>query len=332
VLQQESEVQTQVEQEKSQANTAVQTSTSLPFDVNTVLAKRAAVDEQKASVVNLTSGAGLQQQPCQNNTTLPFDVNKVLARRAAGDTNEASVVQPTQTKTAFPFNLRINPLSVAQRFNMVPTTGATTTFGFTRVGLPAALSMDAIVPVKVLVPDHANSSTLSSLSKITAAPAEVCIPIRPTLPRGHMPIMSHANEMLNLSMTGISDENKTSIIKTCMKAYIFRKCKFYNRDRHGVFSTKSSSMCGQVIQHCHIAGADGLWWHQMRRVVVKTHTDHRNNCIKAMQTRFKSMFGIATSMCCHHAVVYTNNVYVACSRSVQTTWEPAHVYNHERQS
>jgi hypothetical protein len=189
-------------------------------------------------------------------TIVPFDVQKLLRLRAAGRHNPIS--KPRQV--------------LGETLKVAYTTGAI-------LGSPASA---VIIPTPTIaIPDIANSFTLSSLSKT------------PVTVRTHkkkvarMPATLQFNETYNLSMTSITDANMSSIIKSCMKNHIFRKCKFYNRDKHGVFSTKANTMCGQVIKHCNINGADGLWWHKMRRLVVKTHTDHRNNCIKAMQTRFK---------------------------------------------
>jgi hypothetical protein len=40
------------------------------------------------------------------------------------------------------------------------------------------------------------------------------------------------------------------------------------------------------MKHTNIRGTEN-WWLGMRRIVVKTHTDLRNNAIKNMQTKFK---------------------------------------------
>jgi hypothetical protein len=189
-------------------------------------------------------------------TIVPFDVQKLLQLRAAGRHNP--LPKPRQV--------------LGETLNVAYTTGA----------ILASPTPAVIIPTPTIaIPNVANSCTLSSLSKT------------PVTVRTHKkkvartPATLQFNETYNLSMTSITDANMTSIIKSCMKNHIFRKCKFYNRDKHGVFSTKTNTMCGQVIKHCNINGADGQWWHKMRRLVVKTHTDHRNNCIKAMQTRFK---------------------------------------------
>jgi hypothetical protein len=135
------------------------------------------------------------------------------------------------------------------------------------------------------VADFSSSSTLSSVQK----------PGNPLSNRSHLPSTTYASPppasrmetevTYNMSMTTISDINMRSILRGCVKSNIFRKCKFYNRDVHGVFSDHPDTMCGQVMRACNIT-ADAAWWHAKRPLIVTTHTNHRNNCIKAMQTRF----------------------------------------------
>ncbi len=100
------------------------------------------------------------------------------------------------------------------------------------------------------------------------------------------PLLLDNNKKLNMSMTAISVTNMTSIVKSCVKTIIFCKCKFYYRDVHGRYSTKANTMCGHIIKHCNITDPNEDWWYQIRPIVVNTITDHRNNCIKAMQKRF----------------------------------------------
>jgi hypothetical protein len=46
------------------------------------------------------------------------------------------------------------------------------------------------------------------------------------------------------------------------------------------------TMCGFIMKHTNIRGTQ-KWWLGMRRIVVKTHTDLRNNAIKNTQIKFK---------------------------------------------
>jgi hypothetical protein len=108
--------------------------------------------------------------------------------------------------------------------------------------------------------------------------------------KGGKPLFTDNKKTLNMSMTAISVTNMTSIVKTCVKTIIFRKCKFYYRDVHGRYSTKENTMCGQIVKHCNITDPNEDWWYQIRPIVVNTITDHRNNCIKAIQKRFSGTF------------------------------------------
>ncbi len=104
--------------------------------------------------------------------------------------------------------------------------------------------------------------------------------------KGGKPLLLDSNKTLNMSMTAISVTSMTSILKSCVKTTIFRKCKFYYRNLHWHYTTKANTMCGQIIKHCNITNPTQDWWYQIGPIVVNTVTDHVNNCIKAMQKRF----------------------------------------------
>jgi hypothetical protein len=148
----------------------------------------------------------------------------------------------------------------------------------------------AMIPQKIALPDLATSSSFSSLSKIPVPETlKQCIPLTTTTATSlqqNSVVAPQPGTQYNLSMTSFTDTTLRSIIKSCIKDHIFRKCKFYHRDKHGVYDTSPTSMCGQIMKHCSLE-ADATWWYQMRMVVVKTHTDHRNNCIKRLNERFK---------------------------------------------
>ena len=150
----------------------------------------------------------------------------------------------------------------------------------------------------VVLADFAGSSSLSTAMMHTTPP-NITRPMPSTIrvitplaeQHGHQPLLRQQEAApYDMSMTGITMINMRSIIKGCVKTNIFRKCKFYHRDVHGVFSTNPHSMCGQVMQYCNINASSTAWWHDIRQLVVQTHTNHRNNCIKAMQQRFTCKF------------------------------------------
>ena len=159
-----------------------------------------------------------------------------------------------------------------------------------QVTSPPVLTMpkQAMIPSRIVLPDLAISSSLSTLSRPPETPKQ-CIQLTNTSSTQHRNSMvapRPAGAQYNLSMTSFTDTTLRSIIKNCIKDHIFRKCKFYHRDKHGMYDTSPMSMCGQIMKHCSLK-ADATWWYQMRMVVVKTHTDHRNNCIKRLNARFK---------------------------------------------
>jgi hypothetical protein len=94
------------------------------------------------------------------------------------------------------------------------------------------------------------------------------------------------SSLMDMSMTEISEENQISMIKTCIKNHVFSIWKFYQKDYHSHFSEDEKTLCGFIMKHTNIRGTQN-WWLGMRRIVVKTHTDLRNNAIKNMQTKFK---------------------------------------------
>jgi len=91
---------------------------------------------------------------------------------------------------------------------------------------------------------------------------------------------------IDMSLTQISDPNFRHIISQCIKRTVFRRCKFYNREHHGAYNENVNTFSGMVLNHCHIV-ANEAWWFNTRTLIVTIHTNHRNNCIKAMNTKFK---------------------------------------------
>ena len=91
---------------------------------------------------------------------------------------------------------------------------------------------------------------------------------------------------IDMSLTQISDPNFRHIISQCVKLQVFRRCKFYNKEHHGIYNEMPTSFCGIVLKYCNIV-ANEAWWYNTRKMIVITHTNHRNNCIKAMKLKFK---------------------------------------------
>ena len=94
------------------------------------------------------------------------------------------------------------------------------------------------------------------------------------------------SSIVDMSMTENTEENQISVIKTCIKNHVFSIWKFYQKDYHSHFSEDEKTLCGFIMKHTNIRGTEN-WWLGMRRIVVKTHTDLRNNAIKNMQMKFK---------------------------------------------
>ena len=94
------------------------------------------------------------------------------------------------------------------------------------------------------------------------------------------------SSLMDMSMTEISKENQISMVKGCIKRHVFSIWKFYQKDFHSHFSEDEKTMCRFIMKHTNIRGTQN-WWLGMRRIVVKTHTDLRNNAIKNMQMKFK---------------------------------------------
>ena len=96
---------------------------------------------------------------------------------------------------------------------------------------------------------------------------------------------------IDMSIT-LSEKGKRSIIKDNVREKVFRYVKFYNRDRHGFYSNSPKSVCGMLFKFSHMAHLppeqlQKHWINDVRKLVIRTISDHRNNCIKAMKHRFK---------------------------------------------
>jgi hypothetical protein len=90
----------------------------------------------------------------------------------------------------------------------------------------------------------------------------------------------------------VSTYGRRVIVRGVVKRVLFRLVKFFNRDVHGQFDLQPASVCGLIIRHANIppAEATALWWAQTRKLIVQTHTNHRNNVIKTMRLRFRGEY------------------------------------------
>ena len=97
------------------------------------------------------------------------------------------------------------------------------------------------------------------------------------------------NEDMTLS---VSTRGLHLIVRNIVKEKLYRKLKFFDKRKHGSYSTKTNTVCGMLIKLGNISAveADHKWWDTMRSTVMRTHTDHRNNCINAMRLRFRGTF------------------------------------------
>jgi hypothetical protein len=92
--------------------------------------------------------------------------------------------------------------------------------------------------------------------------------------------------MLDMSMTEIEAETHRNLVKSCVRKNMFSIWKFYNKASDSHYSQDEKTWCGYLLKYTKIQG-DECWWVEIRKLVVKTHTDMRNNAIKNMQTKFK---------------------------------------------
>jgi hypothetical protein len=96
------------------------------------------------------------------------------------------------------------------------------------------------------------------------------------------------SSILDMSMTEIEADAHKNLIKSCVRKNVFPIWKFYQKAFDSHYSQDETTLCGFILRHTKIKG-DESWWVEMRKLIVKTHTDMRNNAIKNMQTKFKGM-------------------------------------------
>ena len=105
----------------------------------------------------------------------------------------------------------------------------------------------------------------------------------------------------------VSTKGLRSIITDCVKDKLFRRMKFFDKSKHASYSTSPQTVCGLVIKFCNMSSvqADHKWWDMMRSTVMKIHTDHRNNCIKAMRIKFQGTCAVMCACVATRSVVLT---------------------------
>jgi hypothetical protein len=101
-----------------------------------------------------------------------------------------------------------------------------------------------------------------------------------------MSLLSNPGINIDISLTQISDPTFCHIISQCIKQQVFCRCKFYNKEHHGTYNKKPTSFCGIVLKYCNII-ANKAWWYNTRKMIDIRHTNHRNNCIKAVKLKYK---------------------------------------------
>ena len=247
------------------------------------------------------NGDNTDPPPCAINDMTEHD------SKTSGDATEV-------TKLTSPFDaclfLQKQTMAAASRNNATPlfflntasvATAAKHAQPLTNMAsIPAKNTMPDVVavPAKITMPDVAASASLSTLSKQFDT-LHHGIQLTQSMVVHHTATPTAAVPSLpqyNLSMTAFTDSTLRSIVKTCIKDHIFRKCKFFNRFKHNAFDTNPKSMCGQIMKHCSLT-ADATWWYGIRTLVIKTLTDHRNNCIKRLNARFKGTYLIVCVAC-----------------------------------
>jgi hypothetical protein len=134
---------------------------------------------------------------------------------------------------------------------------------------------------------HSNTSLQSSIPlKPASLPGLIVVNKSSAVISQQMSLLTNSGINIDISLTHISDPNFCHINSQCIKLQEFCRCKFYNKEHHGTYNEKPTSFCGMVLKYCNII-ANEAWWYDTRKMIVITHTNHRNNCIKAVKLIFK---------------------------------------------
>ena len=80
-----------------------------------------------------------------------------------------------------------------------------------------------------------------------------------------------------------------SNIRAFVKLSLFHLVKFWDKDIYGEKSYKTNTVCGWFAKVHNIKKSkDFSWWDRgVSKEMGRMHTDHRNNCIKAIKTIYK---------------------------------------------
>ena len=119
-----------------------------------------------------------------------------------------------------------------------------------------------------------------------------------------LPIVCQSNMNMHhdfTDMTGkMTPAGKRMMVRDFVKKVLFRRLKFFIKELHGMYHQSETSVCGLVIKNCNVPDHEATldWWATMRKVVISTHTDHRNNVIKTMRLRFRGTYGVIVVTLC----------------------------------
>jgi hypothetical protein len=107
----------------------------------------------------------------------------------------------------------------------------------------------------------------------------------PTLVLSSAPVATATPLNMQLQNSLVSNR---MMVKACVKTTLFRRLKFFIKDMHGLYDLREGTVCALIIANCNVTAADvdEYWWADMRKLIVATHTDRRNNVIKNIRLRF----------------------------------------------
>ena len=144
-----------------------------------------------------------------------------------------------------------------------------------------------------------------------------------------MHTMVSNNEDMTLS---VSTQGLHLIVQNIVKEKLFCKLKFFDKRKHGSYSKKSNTVCGMLIKSGNISAveADYKWWDTLRSSVMRTNTDHRNSCIKAMRLRFQGTctFHDIRQDPCYTILLLTKNIVSLQNVLFQIAMQMMHITKH----
>lgn len=83
------------------------------------------------------------------------------------------------------------------------------------------------------------------------------------------------------------------LVRSFVKKVLFKKVKFWDKDTYGMYSVQPKTVCSLFFQENSFPKAMSHdtragHWYSYLPLVGTLHTDHRNNCIKAMKKSYQS--------------------------------------------